>query len=84
MLRESIGEKVKLFSIETEVEESKESKSSKDGEVDDNPNKKKTKRRSLRLKKKEEVMEVIDLGSPEPVNKEETSNPDSKQEIGIH
>jgi hypothetical protein len=27
-------------------------------------------------------MEIIDLGSPEPVNKEETSSSDNKQEIG--
>jgi hypothetical protein len=64
------------------VEEQKENKSDKDHtEVDQKVNKK-TRRRSLRLKKKDEVMEIIDLGSPEPVNKEETSSSDNKQEIG--
>jgi hypothetical protein len=60
------------------VEEQKENKSDKDQtEVDQKVNKK-TRRRSLRLKKKDEVMEIIDLGSPEPVNKEETSSSDNK------
>ena len=64
------------------MEEQKENKSDKDHiEVDQKVNKK-TRRRSLRLKKKDEVMEIIDLGSPEPVNKEETSSSDNKQEIG--
>ncbi|XP_052071004.1 ATPase family AAA domain-containing protein 5-like isoform X2 [Mytilus californianus] len=66
-----------------DIEEQKDSKSKKDESADTGKEvKKKTKRRSLRLKKKDEVMEVIDLGSPEPVI-EETSSGDNKQEIAI-
>lgn len=35
------------------------------------------------MKKKDEIMEVIDLGSPEPV-KDETNSGENKQEIGIY
>ncbi|VDI05714.1 Hypothetical predicted protein [Mytilus galloprovincialis] len=66
-----------------DIEEQKDSKSKKGESTDTGKEgKKKTKRRSLRLKKKDEVMEVIDLGSPEPVT-EETSSGDNKQETGI-
>ncbi|CAG2216522.1 unnamed protein product [Mytilus edulis] len=66
-----------------DIEEQKDSKSKKGESTDTGKEgKKKTKRRSLRLKKKDEVMEVIDLGSPEPVA-EETSSGDNKQETAI-
>ena len=71
-----------LFNF-VDIEEQKDSKSKKGESTDTGKEgKKKTKRRSLRLKKKDEVMEVIDLGSPEPVA-EETSSGDNKQETGI-